>query len=52
MEKLSEFLKQFNISQSDFDSTGLNWQELLVLKADYEKFMQELKAPANYLVAP
>ncbi len=50
MENLSEFLVQFNIPQSDFESTGLDWDMLLKIKADYENFKLELTPPANYLI--
>jgi len=50
MEQLSNFLLQFNIPQLEFESTGLNWDNLLKIREDYELFKQELIAPANYLI--
>jgi putative GTP pyrophosphokinase len=50
MTELKAFLERFNISEADFKSTGLDWTELLKIKEDYEEYLPELNAPANYLV--
>jgi putative GTP pyrophosphokinase len=50
MDNLSDFLKQFNIPNSVFESTGLDWNMLLEIRADYEGFIPELTPPANYLI--
>lgn len=50
MEKLQDFLGCFNIKKEDFESTGLQWEELKKIRVDYVNFKEELIDPANYLV--
>lgn len=50
MDKLIDFLEHFNITKSVFESSGLDWDNLLKIKADYEIFKQELTLPAHYLI--
>lgn len=50
MNDLTEFLNEFGISRSDFDKTGIIWDELLEIRKDYEKYIPELTPPANYLI--
>ena len=50
MEKLTDFLEHFNISPEEFKATGLEWENLLKIKKNYETFQKELSAPANYLI--
>lgn len=50
MEKLRDFLQNFNIGEKSFESTGLKWEDLKKIRADYNNFKEELVDPANYLV--
>lgn len=49
MKQRIDFLKHFNISLEDFEATGLNWENLLKIKDDYETFEKELSVPINSL---
>lgn len=50
MNKLEDFLDEFNLSSEEFESTGLVWKDLLKIQKDYENFKPELTPPANYLI--
>ncbi|MFA9372349.1 MAG: hypothetical protein ACERIH_11625 [Labilibaculum antarcticum] len=50
MGDLTDFLEHFNFSQSDFESTGLDWDNLVKIKEDYELFQKELSPHANSLI--
>jgi ppGpp synthetase/RelA/SpoT-type nucleotidyltranferase/uncharacterized protein YoxC len=48
-DDLKIFLEKFNISEQDFESTNLKWEDLLAVKADYKKIRKELKLIARYI---
>jgi len=47
--ELKIFLDKFNISEQDFESTNLTWEDLLAVKIDYKKIRKELKLIARYI---
>ena len=49
MKQLADFLKHSTISPEDFEATGLNWENLLKIKEDYQTFKEALSAPTHYL---
>lgn len=49
MNEMSAFLEKFNISVAAFEKTGLRWDELLQVHADYVKYRDELEAPAVFI---
>ena len=47
---LKDFLIKYNISEADFKTTGLKWEDLIKVKEDYEKFKISLQHGADYIV--
>jgi len=50
MPNLSAFLKHYNIRFKDFKQTGLEWPDLLRIKADYEAYRNNLELPTHTIV--
>ena len=50
MKELTDFLQHLNVSLEDFEATGLQWENLLKIKEDYDIFKKGLVAPTNYLL--
>lgn len=46
---LNNFLAIFNISEKDFESTNLKWEDLQFIKKDYKKIKKELNLIARYI---
>ena len=44
-----EFLEKYRISESDFDKTGLQWQDLEAIYSSYESKSLELLATGNFI---
>lgn len=47
---LKDFLSKYNISENDFKTTGLKWEDLIKIKEDYQKFKISLPHEADYIV--
>lgn len=47
---MKEFLKKYNISEEDYEKTGLKWKDLLEIKSKYESIIGTLEPPAKYLL--
>ncbi|MCX7748394.1 MAG: hypothetical protein N2645_16140 [Clostridia bacterium] len=43
-----EFLKKYDIKESDFEKTTLNWDDLILIYNDYLREINELKKLANF----
>ena len=48
-DDLNVFLEKFDISEKDFESTNLKWEDLLSIKEDYKKIRKELDLIARYI---
>ncbi len=48
-DDLNDFLAIFNISEKDFESTNLKWEDLQSIKKDYKKIRKELSLIARYI---
>ena len=48
-DELKNFLVAFNISERDFASTNLRWEDLQAIKKDYKKIRKELTVIARYI---
>ena len=48
-DDLNTFLSTFNISEADFESSGLIWNDLLLIKQDYKSIKKELNLIARYI---
>lgn len=48
-DDLNNFLTKFNISEKDFESTNLKWEDLQFIKEDYKKIKKELNLIARYI---
>ncbi len=46
---LNNFLAIFNISEKDFESTNLKWEDLQSIEEDYKKIKKELNLIARYI---
>ncbi len=48
-DDLNNFLAIFNISEKDFESTNLKWEDLQFIKKDHKKIKKELNLIARYI---
>ncbi|MFA6193546.1 MAG: hypothetical protein WC726_01650 [Parcubacteria group bacterium] len=48
-DDLNIFLEKFDISEKDFESTNLKWEDLRSIKEDYKKIRKELDLIARYI---
>ena len=48
-DDLNIFLEKFDISEKDFESTNLKWEDLQSIKEDYKKIRKELDLIARYI---
>lgn len=48
-DDLNSFLVKFEISEKDFESTNLKWEDLQSIKKDYKKIKKELHLIARYI---
>jgi ppGpp synthetase/RelA/SpoT-type nucleotidyltranferase len=48
-DDLNVFLEKFDISEKDFESTNLKWEDLQSIKEDYKKIRKELDLIARYI---
>ncbi|MCX6761077.1 MAG: hypothetical protein NTZ84_03190 [Candidatus Nealsonbacteria bacterium] len=46
---MNNFLTKFNISEKDFESTNLKWEDLQFIEKDYKKIIKELNLIAGYI---
>ncbi|MEN8185493.1 MAG: hypothetical protein ABFR05_00030 [Bacteroidota bacterium] len=47
---IKEFLSEYKIDEEQFTSTGLTWEELMLIRDDYVSHLKDLEGPARYLV--
>jgi ppGpp synthetase/RelA/SpoT-type nucleotidyltranferase len=48
-DDLNVFLEKFDISEKDFESTNLKWEDLQSIREDYKKIRKELDLIARYI---
>src|SRR5665647_3401502 len=48
-DTLKSFLAKFDISEKDFESTNLKWEDLQIIRKDYRKIKKELNLIARYI---
>jgi len=48
-DDLKSFLAKFDISEKDFESTNLKWEDLQIIRRDYRKIKKELNLIARYI---
>ncbi len=48
-DALNIFLAKFDISEKDFESTNLKWEDLQFIEKDYKKIRKELNLIARYI---